>query len=164
LRDLNTMAKTFNELIEEALANGVKEIFPWDVEDFLEQNPDALLLDVREQDEYDGAHIKDSHHVPRGILEQSCEWDYAETIPELVRARKKPILVICRSGNRSVLAAQTMMTLGYEDVTSLKTGIKGWNDSDLPLVNAAGFPADPDWADGFFNPPVRKEQLSANQQ
>jgi len=154
------MAKTFNELIEDALAEGVKEIFPWDVEDFLEQNPDALLLDIREQDEYDGAHIKDTYHAPRGILEQSCEWDYSETIPELVRARKKPVLVICRSGNRSVLAAQTMMLLGYEDVTSLKTGIKGWNDSDLPLENAAGLPADPDWADGFFNPPVQEEQLS----
>ena len=157
------MAKTFNELIDDALNESVKEIFPWDVEEYLEENPEALLLDIREQDEYDGAHIKDTHHVPRGILEQSCEWDYAETIPELVKARKKPILVICRSGNRSVLAAFTMSLLGYEDVTSLKTGIKGWNDSDLPLVNASGFPADPDWADGFFNPPVREDQLSANQ-
>lgn len=157
------MAKTFNELIEDALSQGVKEIFPWDVEDFRKKHPDALLLDIREQDEYDGAHIKNTHHVPRGILEQSCEWDYAETIPKLVRARKKPILVICRSGNRSVLAALTMSMLGYEDVTSLKTGIKGWNDSDLPLVDKSGFPADPDWVDGFFNPPVREEQLSANQ-
>lgn len=157
------MAKTFNELIEDALNESIKEIFPWDVEEFLEENPDALLLDIREQDEYDGAHIKDTYHVPRGILEQSCEWDYAETIPELVKARKKPILVICRSGNRSVLAAQTMFLLGYEDVTSLKTGIKGWNDSDMPLINAEGLPADPDWAEGFFNPPVRDDQLSANQ-
>ncbi len=157
------MADTFNGLIEKALEQGVKEIFPWDVETYLEENPDALLLDVREQDEYDGAHIENSLHAPRGILEQSCEWDYAETIPELVKARKKPVLVICRSGNRSVLAALTMKMLGYEDVTSLKTGIKGWNDSDLPLVNKSGVPADPDWADGFFNPPVRDDQLSANQ-
>ena len=157
------MSKTFNGLIADALTQGVKEIFPWDVEDYQEKYPDALLLDIREQDEYDGAHIKDTLHVPRGILEQSCEWDYAETIPELVRARKTPILVICRSGNRSVLAALTMHMLGYEDVTSLKTGIKGWNDSDLPLMDKSGFAADPDWADGFFNPPVREDQLSANQ-
>ncbi|HIP93858.1 MAG TPA: rhodanese-like domain-containing protein [Leucothrix sp.] len=157
------MPKTFNDLIADALTQGVKEIFPWDVEDYQEKYPDALLLDIREQDEYDGAHIKDTLHVPRGILEQSCEWDYAETIPELVRARKTPILVICRSGNRSVLAALTMHMLGYEDVTSLKTGIKGWNDSDLPMVDKSGFAANPDWADGFFNPPVREDQLSANQ-
>lgn len=159
----DSMAETFNDLIDAALKQGVKEIFPWDVEDFIAESPDAVLLDIREQDEFDGAHIKDTHHVPRGILEQSCEWDYAETIPELVKARKKPILVICRSGNRSVLAAQTMIMLGYEDVTSLKTGVKGWNDSDLPLINKDGLPADPDWADEFFNPPVSDEQLSANQ-
>ena len=159
------MAKTFNDLIDEALAKqgGVKEIFPWDFEDYQAKNPDALFLDIREQDEFDGAHIKDTYHVPRGILEQSCEWDYAETIPDLVRARDQPILVICRSGNRSVLAALTMSFLGYKDVTSLKTGIKGWNDSDLPLVDKSGFAADPDWADEFFNPPIREDQLSANQ-
>lgn len=157
------MAKTFNELIEDALVDHVEEIFPWDVEDFLEENPETLMLDIRELDEFDGAHIENTYHVPRGILEQACEWDYAETVPELVKARKKPVLVICRSGNRSVLAALTMKMLGYENVTSLKTGIKGWNDSDMPLVNNAGFPADPDWADDFFNPPVREEQLSANQ-
>jgi len=157
------MAKTFNEFIAEALTLGVKEIFPWDVEGYQEQNPGAIMLDIREQDEFDGAHIKNTHHVPRGILEQSCEWDYAETVPELVNARKTPILLICRSGNRSVLAALTMSFMGYEDVTSLKTGIKGWNDSDLPLIDKSGFKADPDWADDFFNPPIREDQLSANQ-
>jgi len=157
------MAKTFNELIEDALSEHVKEIFPWDVEDYLDNNPNTLLLDIREQDELDGAYIKNSLHVPRGILEQACEWDYAETIPELVNARKKPILVICRSGNRSVLAALTMKILGYENLLSLKTGVKGWNDSDLPLIDKDGKEVDPDWADEFFNPPVREDQLSANQ-
>lgn len=157
------MAKTFNELIKDALSQSVKEIFPWDVEEFMTQNSKALMLDIREQDEFDGAHIQNTLHVPRGILEQSCEWDYAETIPELVKARKTPVLVICRSGNRSVLAALTMIMLGYEDVTSLKTGIKGWNDSDLPMVDKSGAAADADWAEGFFNPTVREEQLSANQ-
>ncbi len=155
------MAKTFKELIEDALDQGVKEIYPWDVEDFLQDNPDAILLDVREPDEYQGAHIADTLYAPRGVLEQSCEWDYAETIPELVKARNKPVLVICRSGNRSVLAGQTMMQLGYSDITSLKTGIKGWNDSDLPLFDDEGNPVDPDWADEFFNPPVKDNQLSA---
>ena len=157
------MSKTFNELVEGALSEHVKEIFPWDVEDFLEENSDAILLDIREQDEFDGAHIENSLHVPRGILEQACEWDYAETIPELVKARKQAVLVICRSGNRSVLAALTMKTLGFENAISLKTGVKGWNDSDLPLMDKDGKDADPDWADGFFNPSVRDDQLSANQ-
>ena len=154
--------KTFNDLIADALTD-IDEVFPWDLEDFLAENSDTLLLDIREPEEFDGAHLAHSIHVPRGILEQACEWDYAETIPELVKARQRPVLVICRSGNRSVLAALTMKILGYENVTSLKMGVKGCNDSDIPLINKAGEEADPDWADEFFNPPVSEEQLSANQ-
>jgi rhodanese-related sulfurtransferase len=130
--------------------------------DKLDQEPKTLLLDIRESDEFAGAHIANSLHVPRGILEQACEWNYAETIPELVNARQRPVIVICRSGNRSVLAAQTLKRLGYEHAFSLKTGIKGWNDADLPLLDVANEPVDPDWAEAFFNPPVRDEQLAPN--
>ena len=156
------MPKTFNELIADALTD-IPELLPWDFEEHLEKHPETLLLDIREPDEFDGAHIENSIHVPRGILEQACEWDYAETIPELVNARERPVLVICRSGNRSVLAALTMKILGYKDVISLKLGVKGCNDSDIALINKAGEEADPDWADEFFNPEVRDDQLSANQ-
>ena len=161
--EIGMMAKTFNDLIADALTQGVKEIFPWDVEDFKAENPDAVFLDIREKDEFDGAHIENCLHVPRGILEQACEWDYAETIPELVKARNKPVLLICRSGNRSVLAGLTMISLGFENITSLKTGVKGWNDSDLGLSNKSGEVVDADWADSFFNPAVRDDQLSSNQ-
>ncbi|MEE9318866.1 MAG: rhodanese-like domain-containing protein [Granulosicoccus sp.] len=156
------MKKKFNDLIAEALTSGIVEVFPWDLEKLLAQVPDTLLLDIREADEYDGAHINDSLHVPRGILEQSCEWDYAETIPELVKSRQRPIVIVCRSGNRSVLAAQSMALLGFEQLSSLKTGVKGWNDADLPLLNKGGETVDPDWADSFFSPMVRADQLAKN--
>ena len=154
-----TMSKTFNDLIADALLE-INEIYPWDVEEQIEKHPDTLLLDVRERDEYDGAFIENSILAPRGILEQCCEWNYAETIPELVRSRYRPVVVICRSGNRSVLAAKTMKILGYENLMSLKTGVKGWNDADMPLINKAGEKADPDWAEGFLTPFVSDEQLS----
>lgn len=157
------MAKTFNELIADAISQGIEEIYPWDLEDFQAENPDAILLDIREQDEVDGAYLKNTIHVPRGILEQACEWDYAETIPELVNARDKPVLVICRSGNRSALAALTMKLLGFEKPMSLKLGIKGCNESDIPLFNKSGKEVDPEWADSFFNPKVSDKQLSSNQ-
>ncbi|MCF6189786.1 MAG: rhodanese-like domain-containing protein [Cocleimonas sp.] len=156
------MSKTFNDLIADALTE-IDELFPWDLEKHLENHPETLLLDIREPDEFEGAHLKNSIHVPRGILEQACEWDYAETVPELVNARERPVLVICRSGNRSVLAALTMKLLGYKNLTSLKMGVKGCNDSDIVLYNQAGEEADPDWVDEFFNPPLRNNQLSANQ-
>ncbi len=154
-------AKQFKDLIAEAL-NEIQEIQPWDLEDYLEENPNVMLLDVREQDEFNGAHLKHSIHVPRGILEQACEWNFAETVPELVNAKQRPIVVVCRSGNRSALAALTMKIMGYENLVSLKLGIKGGNDSDVELINNEGDVVDPDWADDFFNPPVSHEQLSSN--
>ncbi|HIO93692.1 MAG TPA: rhodanese-like domain-containing protein [Leucothrix mucor] len=153
------MAKTFKQLIADILPE-IEELFPWDLEELLEKNNNTLLVDIREIDEFESAYIKDSLHVPRGILESACDWGYADTIPELVNARERPVIVICRSGNRSALAAFTMQLMGYSNVTSLQTGIKGWNDSDLPLLDAKGESVDPDWADEFFNPPVREEQLS----
>ncbi|MEE9302631.1 MAG: rhodanese-like domain-containing protein [Thiotrichaceae bacterium] len=156
------MAKTFKDLIAEILPD-ITEVFPWDVEEILESNPSAILVDTREQDEFDALHIKGSLFVPRGILEACCDWGYAETIPELAAARNKQVIVICRSGNRSALAAMVMQIMGYENVTSMKTGIKGWNDSDYPLHDKEGNTVDPDWADGFLNPLIRKEQQAEEQ-
>ena len=62
----------------------------------------------------------------RGVLEQSCEWDYDETVPELAAGREQEIVVICRSGKRSVLAADMMLRMGFGNVVSLKTGVRGW--------------------------------------
>ena len=57
-------------------------------------------------------HIKDSINVPRGILETACEYNFEETVPELVKARDKEIILVCRSGNRSVFAAEVMQQMG----------------------------------------------------
>ena len=154
------MGKTFKDLIAEALPE-ISEVFPWDVEEILEKDPDVVLVDTREKEEFDALHIKGSIFAPRGILETCCDWGYAETIPELVNARKKQVIVVCRSGNRSALAAQVMQEMGYRNVTSMKTGVKGWNDSDYPLQDKDGHLIDPDWAESFLNPKISKEQNPA---
>ena len=150
--------KRFMELIRECLTD-VKELMPWDLEERLQENPDLLILDVREPYEFDAMHIVGSRNVPRGILESACEWDYEETVPELVRARDREIVVVCRSGNRSILAAHAMQVLGYRDVTSLQTGLRGWKDYDQPLVDKDGNEVDLDDADVYFTPQVRDDQL-----
>ncbi len=75
--------------------------------------PELMIVDIREADEYDAGHIQDSLHVPRGILETSCDWGYSDTIPALVQARDKPVVLVCRSGNRTALAALTLQWMGY---------------------------------------------------
>ena len=149
--------KHFTDLIAEVLPE-VSEIFPWDLSEQLEQDDKPILLDVREPSEYDALHIDGSLNVPRGILESACDWDYDETVPELAAGRERPIVVICRSGNRSVLAAHTMQRMGFRQVASLKTGIRGWNDFEQPLYNAAGEQVDIDDADEVLATRLRPEQ------
>ncbi len=149
--------KHFNDLIAECLPE-VEEIFPWDLEEKLQQENPPLLLDVREANEFDALYIPNSIHVPRGVLESACDWDYDETVPELAGGREREIIVICRSGNRSVLAAHTMIRMGFKNVASLKTGIKGWNDFEQPLIDVAGKEVDIDDADEILASRLREDQ------
>jgi len=150
--------QNFIDLIQESLGQ-VREIMPWDLEERWQEDPNLLLLDVREPDEFDAMHIAGSLNVPRGILESACEWEYEETVPELVRARERAIVVVCRSGYRSVLAAHVMQVLGYRDVVSLQTGLRGWKDYEQPLEDAQGQPVDLDDADLYFTPRLRPDQM-----
>jgi len=149
--------KRYDDLIAEALTR-VKEIMPWDLSRALASGSKPLLLDVREPAEFAMLRIPGSINVPRGVLEQSCEWDYDETVPELANGREREIVVICRSGKRSVLAADTMLSMGFSNVVSLKTGVRGWNDFEQPMEDAAGNAIDADAGDELLAPRVRPEQ------
>lgn len=149
--------KHYTDLVAECL-NEVEELFPWDLTERMEDNPELLLLDVREPYEFDAMHIDGAINAPRGILESCCEYDYEETIPELAAAREREIVVICRSGYRSVLAAHTMQRMGYKNVASLKTGMRGWNDFEQPMIDAQGQEVDIDDADDYFTTKLRPEQ------
>ncbi len=146
-------------LVESALES-VAEIFPWDLEAAIQQEPDLILLDIREQNEFEMMHIRNSLHVPRGVLEGACVWNYDDTVPTLAAARDQAIVLICRSGNRSVLAAQTMQLMGFKNVRSLKMGIKGWNDNDMEMIDQKQQIVDIDQADKWLNSAVSKEKLA----
>ena len=149
--------KRYDDLVAEALTR-VKEIMPWDLSRRLSAGNRPLLLDVREPAEFDALRIPGSINVPRGVLEQSCEWDYDETVPELAARREREIVIICRSGRRSVLAAEVMLKMGFANVVSLKTGVRGWNDFEQPLEDGTANPLDADTADELLAPHLRPEQ------
>ena len=142
--------KTFKEIVDQARTT-INELFPWDVEELAEKNKKLLIVDIREQSEFDKFHIKNSLFVPRGILETACEDEYDDALPALVNGRDKEIIVICRSGNRSVLATQMMMQLGFTNVSSMKTGLRGWNDYDLPLYDTNDKQLDADDIEEMLN-------------
>ena len=79
------------------------------------------LIDTREESEFAAGHIDNAILLPRGVLEFKLN-----TIPELAD-KTKAVLIYCRTGGRSALAAQTLQTLGYTNVLSLAGGFEGWN-------------------------------------
>jgi molybdopterin/thiamine biosynthesis adenylyltransferase/rhodanese-related sulfurtransferase len=81
----------------------------------------AVLVDVRETDEFAAGHIPGAKHVPRGYLESRIEG----AVPD----RSKHLILYCASGNRSAYAARTLVEdLGYEHVESMRGGITLWKD------------------------------------
>ncbi len=82
----------------------------------------AVLLDVRESEEWDAGHIPGAKHVPRGYLESRVEGVVGSD-------RSQRVVIYCASGQRSALAANTLQQLlGYEDVASMNGGITLWKD------------------------------------
>lgn len=86
-----------------------------------EHNP--LVLDVREPDEYEHGHLRQALALPLARL-------FSEP-PELPRDR--PLLLVCRSGRRSLRGLRLLLELGYEEVYALKGGILSWKATDRPL-------------------------------
>ncbi|MFB0927144.1 MAG: molybdopterin-synthase adenylyltransferase MoeB [Acidimicrobiales bacterium] len=86
----------------------------------------AVLLDVREPDEYSQGTVPDSIHISRGQLESSIE----NRIPDKVTS----LVVMCAGGARSAFAAKTLTELGYANVVSMDGGFNAWKDEGRPWV------------------------------
>jgi molybdopterin/thiamine biosynthesis adenylyltransferase/rhodanese-related sulfurtransferase len=82
--------------------------------------PDAVVLDVREADEYEQGALPGAIHIPRGFLESQVEGK----VPD----HDAPIVVYCAGGTRSAFAAETLGQLGYSDVVSMAGGFNKWKD------------------------------------
>ena len=85
----------------------------------------ALILDVREQGEYDAGHILNSKLIPLGKL--------AERVGELEKYRERPIVVVCRSGQRSASACAYLGKQGFAQAYNLDGGVMAWQKANLPL-------------------------------
>ncbi len=88
-------------------------------------NDDALVLDVREDKEYASGHIPKAKHIPMQQL--------ASRIHELEKFKSKPILVTCRSGQRSARACGILKKAGFETVYNQAGGIIAWERANLPV-------------------------------
>ena len=120
------LKKGFKQFLAEANAV-VESVSVQDLDYFLD-DPDAVLVDIREsvEREVDGT-IPGSVHVPRGLLEFRADPEspqYDKAISPDIR-----LLLFCGTGGRSMLAAKTLLDMGYQDVSSLAGGFAAWQEA-----------------------------------
>ncbi len=127
------MAYSTQELVGQARA----VIAEWDVPtavQALQARPGIVLLDVREPAEFGESRIGNACNIPRGVLEFKVDPTYPACEKTLLD-RNLEILVYCKTGGRSALAAHTLRLLGYDKVASLAGGIDAWkNDGQATTV------------------------------
>nr|WP_156812094.1 rhodanese-like domain-containing protein [Idiomarina xiamenensis] len=94
------------------------------------------LIDVREPAEFSSGHIADAVNMPRGVLEMQLAQhpDVAGYDDALQRMAKDPLYLICRSGGRSALAAESLQRMGFKQVYSVSGGMSAWQQAELPQV------------------------------
>ncbi|MDP9254722.1 MAG: rhodanese-like domain-containing protein [Verrucomicrobiota bacterium] len=119
------MESRFEKLVADAKKN-ITEIRPADAAAKMRAG-DAVIVDVREKDEWEEEHIPDAIHLSRGTIELEIE----ERIPD----PNTTIICHCGGGGRSALAAESLQKMGYKNVRSLAGGFKAWKAAGLPSSN-----------------------------
>jgi len=125
------MRRSYHELVAH-LRDRVPEVTPADLDG---QDAPPLLLDIREPDEVRSGMIPRSYHVPRGVLEG--------VIWRVVPDPSTEVVLVCSGGNRSVLSAASLQSMGFTNVASLAGGTTRWRMEGRPIV-VPGAPSTPD--------------------
>jgi phage shock protein E len=115
----------FEKLVGEA-KKSVVEIAPAEAAEKA-RNGEAVIVDVREADEWEEGHIANAVHLSRGTLELDVE----EKVPD----SNAMIICHCGGGGRSALAAESLQKMGYKNVRSMAGGLKAWKAAGLPVTS-----------------------------
>lgn len=123
------MRQSAQQLVAEAKAR-IREIAPRDLEALRARG--VPVIDVREPAEYAAGHIPGAVNIPRGVLEFEVDGHPAvngERDPALAH-REQPVVLYCRTGGRSALAAEALLRLGFAQPVSLAGGFQAWSDEN----------------------------------
>jgi rhodanese-related sulfurtransferase len=122
-----------DDLVKEALAE-MKAVTADQLMKKIDEGEMILLLDVREPNEFNAGYIPGAVNMPRGVVEFNIAnqnyWDEAMLYMPL---KDEEIVLYCKKGKRSILAASALKKLGYSNVTYLKDGWKKW-ELTFPLI------------------------------
>lgn len=114
----------FQKIVTEAKTR-VREISVDQARAWLTQNPKVVLMDVREDSEWDAGHATEAVHLGKGILERDLE----KMIPDV----NTEIIMYCGGGFRSILACDAAQKMGYRSVHSLIGGYKALKAAGWPM-------------------------------
>lgn len=98
----------------DAARGRIQEINATELANALEADPEAALIDVREDSEYAAGHVRGAEHIGKGVIERDIE----ECHPD----KSQPLYLYCGGGYRSALAADALRAMGYEHVVSVDGG------------------------------------------
>jgi phage shock protein E len=117
-----TQPNRFAQITADAKSR-VREVSP--AEASKQQAQGAVLVDVREREEFEQGHAQGALHLSKGLLELRIE----EAVPDSAT----PLICYCGGGSRSALAADNLQKMGYTNVASMAGGLKAWKNDGLPL-------------------------------
>jgi rhodanese-related sulfurtransferase len=107
----------FLDLINEARTR-VRETDIHGADERMRENPEAMLIDTREDNEWEKEHVKGAIHLGKGVIER----DIVACVPD----KNRELLLYCGGGFRSVLAADNLQKMGYTNVWSVDGGIRAY--------------------------------------
>ena len=114
----------FLAVVEDAKSR-VKEISLEDTRTRLRENPDAVLLDVREESEWNKAHAKEAQYLGKGVMERDLETRFPD--------KETEIIMYCGGGFRSALTCDAAQKMGYTNVWSMENGYRGMIVAEWPM-------------------------------
>jgi rhodanese-related sulfurtransferase len=114
----------FLKIVKDAKSR-VRETNVDEVKSRLDRGDKLVLIDVREDREFDADHLPGAVHLGKGIIERDVEAKYPDLQTELI--------LYCGGGFRSALAADNLQKMGYSNVISMDGGIRGWREKEYPL-------------------------------
>jgi phage shock protein E len=119
-------SQKFQELADHAKSH-IQEISISDLTSLIQTENPPLLIDVREESEWNLSHLEDAIHLSRGVIEIKIE--------AIAPDPNTNIVCYCGGGNRSALVAESLQKMGYTDIKSLIGGFKAWQKAQLPTTS-----------------------------
>jgi rhodanese-related sulfurtransferase len=115
----------FLKIVNESKAR-VKEADFRDIKKRLDAGEKMILVDTREDNEWERGHLPNAIHLSKGIIERDIE----SAIPD----KNAPLVLYCGGGFRSALAADNLQKMGYKNVVSMDGGWRGWTEAGFPTA------------------------------